>query len=349
MGWAGTNRTEIAQAQVGDSRTDEDTDILENMIRREMKKLPIVNRQQNVLVVNGHAKPGRSKTKISEKQPKRKSVKLSFNDKYFASWKSQESTKQTLKTVLMSPKHKSPTAKLKYAPQYHFPAETYQPTPPPTSVSVQSYKPVFNFLFTERTKPTTIKPTLTTTEATYRPTYRPGDHLTQTVSMSSSSSTAVSVHLSTSLKPTSPSVQVQLDKTTTKPIQIQMQNKPVNVKPNKKPIETDLHSLSQEASAVIAEDNINTTNTAATQTWLEYFKFVAENFLSIFLQSPHVTSADDDHEPDLSPDLASLATVLGLPMLTGSLALAGLGPAVVIAVAWLLPVGALMVVPNIAG
>ena len=68
--------------------------------------------------------------------------------------------------------------------------------------------------------------------------------------------------------------------------------------------------------------------------------------LFLGLESPSTVS---DPTPYLSPTLASLATVLGLPMLTGSLVRAGLGPATVIAVAWLLPIGTLMVVPGVAG
>ena len=71
--------------------------------------------------------------------------------------------------------------------------------------------------------------------------------------------------------------------------------------------------------------------------------------LALVLGSLHGSTGAGDHIPDLPTDLATLATVLGLPMLTGSLALAGLEPATVIAVAWLMPIGALMVVPGVAG
>ena len=88
-------------------------------------------------------------------------------------------------------------------------------------------------------------------------------------------------------------------------------------------------------------DNASST-TDVNNTWAEYLIESIEKIIRMLL-------------PGLSPtgpqsySMASLATVFGLPMLTGSLVLAGLGPLIVIAVAWLAPIGALMVLPGAAG
>ena len=88
-------------------------------------------------------------------------------------------------------------------------------------------------------------------------------------------------------------------------------------------------------------DNISST-TEVNNSWAEYLIESIEKIIRMLL-------------PGLSPtgpqsySMASLATVFGLPMLTGSLVLAGLGPLIVIAVAWLAPIGALMVLPGAAG
>ena len=77
-------------------------------------------------------------------------------------------------------------------------------------------------------------------------------------------------------------------------------------------------------------------------SWAEYLIESIEKIIRMLL--PGLSSS----EPQ-SYSIASVATVLGLPMLTGSLVLAGLGPLIVIAVAWLAPIGALMVLPGAAG
>ena len=59
--------------------------------------------------------------------------------------------------------------------------------------------------------------------------------------------------------------------------------------------------------------------------------------------------SEDSTEQETAQGMAAISTVVGLPMLTGVLAALGAGPAVVIAVAWLLPIGLLLVVPGVAG
>ena len=52
---------------------------------------------------------------------------------------------------------------------------------------------------------------------------------------------------------------------------------------------------------------------------------------------------------DTAKGLAVITTMVGLPLLTGILSVLGAGPVLVIAVAWLLPIGGLMLVHGVAG
>ena len=45
--------------------------------------------------------------------------------------------------------------------------------------------------------------------------------------------------------------------------------------------------------------------------------------------------------------VVAMSSMIGLPVLTGMLAILGAAPAVVISVAWILPVGALILAPGI--
>ena len=51
---------------------------------------------------------------------------------------------------------------------------------------------------------------------------------------------------------------------------------------------------------------------------------------------------------DTMDGMVAMSTMIGLPVITGMLAILGAAPAVVISVAWLLPVGALILAPGIA-
>ena len=76
---------------------------------------------------------------------------------------------------------------------------------------------------------------------------------------------------------------------------------------------------------------------------VEYVASIMNQLRSILLLN------EDGSEQDMAQGMAAISTVVGLPMITGVLAAIGVGPAVVIAVAWLLPIGLLMVVPGVAG
>ena len=70
--------------------------------------------------------------------------------------------------------------------------------------------------------------------------------------------------------------------------------------------------------------------------------------LSYILQVP-TTKSPLPTGQEAPPSLAAITTMVGLPLLTGMLSALGVGPVVVIAVAWLLPLGALMVMPVAGG
>ena len=75
----------------------------------------------------------------------------------------------------------------------------------------------------------------------------------------------------------------------------------------------------------------------------EYVTSIVNQLRSLLLFS------EDGSEQEMAQGMAAISTVVGLPMLTGVLSAVGAGPAVVIAVAWLLPIGLLMLVPGVAG
>ena len=81
--------------------------------------------------------------------------------------------------------------------------------------------------------------------------------------------------------------------------------------------------------------------------WVEYITAGINELTGLFRDSLLFTQSSEGQEA--SKDVGALTAVLGLPLVTGGLSMLGAGPAAVIAVAWLLPVASLLLLPGLAG
>jgi hypothetical protein len=81
--------------------------------------------------------------------------------------------------------------------------------------------------------------------------------------------------------------------------------------------------------------------------WIEYFNAGWEELTGLFRSS--LLYGQSSEGQDASKEVGALTAVLGLPIITGALSLLGAGPAAVIAVAWLLPVASLLLLPGLVG
>ena len=81
--------------------------------------------------------------------------------------------------------------------------------------------------------------------------------------------------------------------------------------------------------------------------WAEYISAGINEIFGLFRASLIFTQSAEGQEA--SKDVGALTAVLGLPLVTGGLSMLGAGPAAVIAVAWLLPVASLLLLPGLAG
>jgi hypothetical protein len=264
-----------------------------------------------------------------------------------------------------------------------FTLQTYKPTYPtnnkPSMTTRKAYKPIFNFHSTRQpyttttlvtsTRRTTKKPPYTG-PPTYKPTYRPGFHLTPTRPMYSTKpvptySTTPSIYKPT-FKPAvlatfKPEISFTasnqyMNTTTTKnpfpiyPFPILPDFDPVT-KPSTKPSDEDLDAVIIEAGEDTTTETADITIPGiegvaipgSADAMVEYVTSIM-NQLRVILPF-----SEDSTDQESAQSMAAISTVVGLPMLTGVLAALGAGPAVVIAVAWLLPIGLLMVTPGFVG
>ena len=256
-----------------------------------------------------------------------------------------------------------------------FTLQTMQPTYPnkPSITTRKPYKPIYNFLSTMQSTITTTKHTTTkpkyTGPPTYKPTYRPGFHLTPTQPSYSTRPVPVYSTTTSAYKPTikpavlatfKPTLSVisntqHINTTTTKN---PFPTFPFPVLPDFDPVTPSTTTTKEDLNAVIIDVAIETTTEVAditipgldgvaipgsTDAMVEYVASIMNQLRSILLLN------EDGSEQDMAQGMAAISTVVGLPMITGVLAAVGVGPAVVIAVAWLLPIGLLMVVPGVAG
>ena len=81
--------------------------------------------------------------------------------------------------------------------------------------------------------------------------------------------------------------------------------------------------------------------------WTEYFNAAIRELFGLFRSALLYGQSAEGQEA--TEDMGALTAVVGLPLVTGALSLLGAGPAAVIAVAWLLPVASLLLLPGLAG
>ena len=243
-----------------------------------------------------------------------------------------------------------------------------------TITTRKPYKPIYNFFSTmqpsssiKTTRYTTSKPAYTG-PPTYKPTYRPGFHLTPTQPTRPTRPVPVYSTTTSAYKPTiKPAVLATFKPTLSVISNTQQPNTtttknpfptyPFPVLPDFDPV-TPSTTTVEDLNVVIIEADIETTTVVADITipgldgvaipgsadaMVEYVTSIMNQLRSLLL------FAEDGSEQDMMQGMAAMSTVVGLPMITGMLSALGAGPAVVIAVAWLLPIGLLMVVPGIAG
>ena len=255
------------------------------------------------------------------------------------------------------------------------PIQSTYPNKPPITTR-KPYKPIYNFLSTMQpqtsttttTKHTTTKPAYTG-PPTFKPTYRPGFHLTPTQPAYSTRPVPVYSTTTSAYKPTIKPAVLATFKPTLSVISITQHSNTTTTKnpfptfsfpvlPDFDPVTPSTTTTEEDLNAVIIDAPIETTTEVADITipgldgvaipgsadaMVEYVASIMNQLRSILLLN------EDGSEQDIVQDMAAISTVVGLPMITGVLAAIGAGPAVVIAVAWLLPIGLLMVVPGVAG
>ena len=273
-------------------------------------------------------------------------------------------TNQPVKTVLLSSRYKSPPSRNRYSAQHFFPSQK------PSISSSQSYKPVFNFLFTKRIKESSTKPTATiktfkptirfdsksssrkTTSA--RPTFKPTLRISTPVLHSTSEKTTETASTKVTFRPTrristatTTSVKQFLPTITVGKIEV-LSTAAISKKITTTARPSTLKSETSEVELVELTTNISTAShsslvAAGTEESpvLEFFRSSLETIISLMFPVRHSLP---DSSPKLS--LSYIAMVLGMPVVTGAMFLLGLSPAHVIATAWLIPVGALMILPD---
>ena len=245
------------------------------------------------------------------------------------------------------------------------------------------YKPIYDFQSTTlpittapstpatNTKPTTTKPAYTG-PPTYKATYRPGFHLTPTKPIYSTQPVPTYPTTPSLYKPTfKPAVLATFKPTIIFSSNIQYMNTtttknpfptyPFPILPDFDPVTPSTTTAlpgGEGLDAVIIEAGESTTTESvditipgldgiaipgSAESIAEYVTSIVNQLRSLLLFS------EDGSEQEMAQGMAAISTVVGLPMLTGVLSAVGAGPAVVIAVAWLLPIGLLMLIPGVAG
>ena len=235
-----------------------------------------------------------------------------------------------------------------------------------------TYRPGFHMTPTQPTNFNGNRPTRTTPKSPYKPTFKPAILATFAPSLSISSLLPFS-NMTTTARPNRPypfatypfPILPDFDPITNKPAEFIDSILPAasTVSPSYYP-----SSTSSSSTTGVTQTTATTTTTTTTtpvpdvvtipglpgvaipstpSAWVEYIIAGIRELSGFFRASLLFTQSSEGQHA--SKDVGALTAVLGLPLVTGGLSILGAGPAAVIAVAWLLPVASLLLLPGLAG
>ena len=241
------------------------------------------------------------------------------------------------------------------------------------SYSTQTFRPIHILLTTKQTTTTTTQSSrpLYTGPPTYKPTYKPGVHLTPARPAPPTRPLVTRPTPTAIYKPTfKPAVLATFRPTLgwVEPVEssssssVTLPTYPFPILPEFDPVTaaTPATSTASPATPQPGVVTIRTTQPAAvTIAGLEGVGIPASpaaalHYLTVMvdqiraLLAPALQLAGEQYSQADEHSLAMAATVVGLPLTTGLLSALGAGPAIVIALAWLAPLALLLTVPGVA-
>ena len=235
-----------------------------------------------------------------------------------------------------------------------------------------TYRPGFHHPGTRPSFFNTNLPTRSTPKSPYKPTFKPAILATFAPSISISSLLPFSNTSSTTPRPNQPypfatypfPILPDFDPITNKPAEFID-----SIQAASTATPTYFPSTSSSSTTTATQTTATTTTSTTTTTpepdvvtipglpgiaipstpaaWAEYISAGINEIFGLFRASLIFTQSAEGQEA--SKDVGALTAVLGLPLVTGGLSMLGAGPAAVIAVAWLLPVASLLLLPGLAG